>query len=1320
MNALNGFLMHVASWPADNLHFNLKRIRRGFVLTLLAAAGLTGNAAVAQGTNRITLPVDSGERSTLRNHHPLWASAANDAGAAPANLAMESLTLVLARSADQEAAFEQFLADQQNPGSPDYHHWLTPEEVGARFGLSDEDLATVTGWLQSQGLHVNWVAPNRVFVGFGGTAADVNQAFQTQMRYYMVNGKQRLSANADPMIPAALAPAIKAVRGLYTIDEHPTHRISTVELASPQMTTSGGTHYLTPADFNLIYDVPASLTGAGTTIGIVSWAHTNFADFDNFRSKTGAAFPNPIEVVPTAYGGIDPGPALTAPPSGSSSTLGGQEEATLDVLRAGSVAPGATLLLVVSSSAGSNDGIGADAQYLVNTSPVPAQVMSISFGACELNGGSSGVSFWNSLFQTAAAEGISVFVSSGDSGAAGCDTAFSAPPSSPKANSPNYICSSGYATCVGGTQFADTASPSTYWSSSNGTGYLSALSYIPEGAWNESTTSSVAGTGGGVSTVIATPTWQTGTGVPAARSGRYTPDVSFSGAGHDGYFACMAAISGGGCVGTTFGFITFSGTSASAPGMAGVAALLDQKLGAAQGNLNPKLYPLATSVASAFHDATVATSGVSGCSVNTASICNNSVPHLTGGGAQAGFLLTTGYDEATGLGSLDVQTFLNNYGSSKTTPTVTVTPASSSITTAQALSVTVTVAGTPTATGSVTLAGGGYTSAATTLSSGSATINIPAGSLATGSDTLTATYTPDSSSASTYNSATGSAIVTVTAGAGAITGPTAGSTLTGASTTFTWTTGGSGVTGYYLWVGTTPGGYDLVNMGPLAGPSVTVNLPTNGATVYVRLWTAINGVSTLYNDYTYKEANVFAGAMTSPTAGSTLTGASTTFTWTAGGGGVTGYYLWIGSTLGGYDLVNMGPLAGPSVTVNLPTNGATVYVRLWTAINGLSTLYNDYTYKEANVVAGAITSPTVGSTLTGASTTFTWTAGSGSVTGYYLWIGTSPGGYNLVNMGPLAGPSVTVNLPTNGATIYVRLWTAINGVSTLYNDYTYKEANVFAGAITGPSPGSTLTGASNTFTWSAGGGAVTGYYLWIGSTPGGYDLVNMGPLAGPSVTVNLPTNGATIYVRLWTAINGVSTLYNDYTYKEANTFAGAITGPSPGSTLTGASITFTWTAGGGGVTGYYLWIGSTPGGYDLVNMGPLAGPSVTVNLPTNGATVYVRLWTAINGVSTLYNDYTYKEANVFAGTITSPAPGSTLTGASTTFTWTAGGGGVTGYYLWVGSTPGGYDLVNIGPLTGPSVTVNLPTNGATIYARLWTVLNGPIYLYNDATYTAFH
>jgi hypothetical protein len=731
---------------------------------LLAAAVFAVPDLSAQGHNRITQPVDTSSAQALPNHHPFWASPANNIGSVPPDLPLDQLTLVLSRSPQQEAAFQQFLAEQQNPASPNYHHWLTPAEVGQRFGLSDQDIAAITGWLQSQGLHVNWVSPSRIFVGFGGSAANIGLALQSELHYYNVNGAQQISISSDPMIPQALAPAIKAVHGLYTIDEHPLYQAGGMQSVSPLETANSGNHYLAPVDFATIYDLPASLTGAGITIGIVDRSRTNFADFSNLRALTGSTFPNPTEIVPTAFGGVDPGPAYTAPPGGTTSTSE-QGEATLDVVRAGTVAPGASLLLVVATAA--SGGIEVDAQFLVQTTPVPAQVMTISFGACESSAGTAGVTFWDTLFQQAAAEGISSFVSSGDAGASGCDTHGSAPPANPLPNSPNYICSSSYVTCVGGTEFNEGSNPSQYWTSGNGAGLLSVLSYIPEGAWNESTASKVSASGGGVSSVIPTPSWQIGNGVPTARAGRYTPDISFSSSGHDAYFTCLAAngyscvVSGGGY---TFG--AFYGTSAAAPDMAGITALLDQKLGAPQGNLNSEIYSLAAAVPAAFHDVTVATSGVATCDINAASMCNNSIALLSGSGAQPGFLVGNGYDEATGLGSLDVNVFLNNYSMPKTTPAVAMNLSSSSITTAQKLTVTIAVAGgsgNQTPTGTVTLTSPGYSSGPVPLANGSATINVLAGSLPVGVDGLTASYAPDAASSSVYNSAYGASSVTVTA-----------------------------------------------------------------------------------------------------------------------------------------------------------------------------------------------------------------------------------------------------------------------------------------------------------------------------------------------------------------------------------------------------------------------------------------------------------------------------------------------------------------------------------------------------------------------------
>ena len=664
-------LLHGSSFSG----FLQSAARLGRVFSIIPLLAALSGVCAAQDTeiaDRVLQSVDTSQVQTLPNHFPQWATAENDRGALPADKELSGFTIVLARSAQQEAALEALIEDQQNPASPEYHQWLTPVQVGERFGLSQSDIAAVTGWLQSQGLHVQFVSNSRLFIGFNGNAADLGRAFQAEFHNYSVNGSPLVSVSSEPKIPQALSPVIKAVRGLFTVDDKPQHFARVEHNASPEFTLSSGVQYaVVPADFATIYDLPASVTGSGVTIGIVGESRVDAADLTEFRSLTGSTMQTPTEIVPTAYGGVEPGPAATTTQNPVPEAQG---EATLDVTRSGSVAPGAAIDLVVSST-----GLDPDAQYLVDTNPVPAQVMSISFGSCETSALASGVDFWNNLFTTAATEGISVFVSSGDAGAAGCDPHNVAPPVNPAAISPNSICSSGYATCVGGTEFNDAGDYTAYWGP-NSSQLGSALMYIPEGAWNEpyssGTTTQVAASGGGVSKyIIPSPSWQTGTGVPSALAGRYTPDVSFSASGHDGYFACFAA-GGGSCVGAQYYFEIFSGTSASAPDMAGVAALLDQKLAGAQGNLNPRIYAMAASVPAAFHDVTVASSGVSGCVVTTPSMCNNSIPSptaLTGG--ESGYLVNAGYDEVTGWGSLDVTQFLNNYATAALAPTVTTTTA---------------------------------------------------------------------------------------------------------------------------------------------------------------------------------------------------------------------------------------------------------------------------------------------------------------------------------------------------------------------------------------------------------------------------------------------------------------------------------------------------------------------------------------------------------------------------------------------------------------------------------------------------------------------
>jgi subtilase family serine protease len=724
------------------------------------------SASAAQSANLVTTPVNPANRVSLTGHHPAWASPQNDVGAVPADLPIERLTLILARPAQREQAYTQFLKDQQDRSSPNYHHWLTPVEIGTRFGVSSHDIHAVTAWLQSQGLHVDSISNSRERIIFSGPASGMANAFGAEMHYFTVSGEKRISITAEPQIPAALGQVVKSIRGLFTVKYYPQHEGETVPQPSHNVASGSGSspqpmgsfscggnpcYFIFPADFAMIYNVngvTGGINGAGQTIAIVGRSRVYAPDITNFASASGVTINlnPPNGVVPP--GGIDPG--APAPPGNLSRDQG---EATLDVTRAGSIAQGATILLVVSADSATVNGIAVDAQYVVDTIPLPAQIMNISFGGCENRPGGQGeVGFWDTLFKQAAGEGISVFVSSGDSGAAGCDTAFSAPPAS-QSLSPNAICSSSYATCVGGTEFADFANPSQYWSPTNGSGSESAISYIPEGAWNEPLNGQgkveVAGTGGGVSQFIATPSWQVGLGVPSARTGRYTPDIAFSASCHDAYFICFAA-TGATCANNPFPFTGECGTSAAAPDMAGITALLNQKEGAPQGLLNPILYGLATNPANGvFNDVTVGTSGVSNCVVTTPSMCNNSTagPNgLTGG--LSGYLVDTGYDEATGLGSINVANLLTSWSTSGSFTYTTIGLSPSFVdfgaTGGVVLSATVTAFSGGTPTGTVTFSSGGTAlGAPVALSSGKASLNYNTSALAANVYSITATYSGD-------------------------------------------------------------------------------------------------------------------------------------------------------------------------------------------------------------------------------------------------------------------------------------------------------------------------------------------------------------------------------------------------------------------------------------------------------------------------------------------------------------------------------------------------------------------------------------------------
>jgi len=602
-------------------------LRRAVSVAVLASLSLIcpGVFAAAQiATNQSFLPVQPRDRITgyidderttvLRgNRHPL-ATAANDNGAVSDYYRMEGMILTLKLDAAQQAALDWLIAAQHDPASPYYHQWLTPEEYGQRFGVSENDLEEIANWLGSHGLEAVQIAPGRGSVVFSGDAGRVEEAFHTSIHAYRVGGELHHANAQDPEIPDALSDVVAGVVSLHDFRSEPMH----TELQQPVTELSAGsTHYMAPADFATIYDVAPlyqqAIDGTGQSIAIVGRSNINISDVRKFRSAFGLPANDPQIIV----NGRNPG------------ILNSNEEseADLDVEWSGAVARKAIIKFVVSASTNTSDGTYLSAQYIVSHNLAP--VMSMSFGLCEAALGASGNNFVNSLWRQAAAQGISVFVSAGDSGAAGCDSASVARAVNGRAV--NGLCSSPYSVCVGGTQFSD-SNYSLYWSPSNTATMGSALSYIPEAVWNASAASGLWSGGGGVSAVYAKPSWQNGVGVPADGK-RDVPDVSLSAAVHDGYLIYMNGDN-----------LVSGGTSAASPSFAGLMALVVEKMGARQGNANPAFYSLANNQraggAAVFHDVKVG---------------NNSVPGV------AGFSAVAGYDQATGLGSVDADVLVNHW-----------------------------------------------------------------------------------------------------------------------------------------------------------------------------------------------------------------------------------------------------------------------------------------------------------------------------------------------------------------------------------------------------------------------------------------------------------------------------------------------------------------------------------------------------------------------------------------------------------------------------------------------------------------------------------
>jgi subtilase family serine protease len=797
------------------------------LLILLSSSPAAAQAGNSASTNAplITQAVDDSNLVVLRgNTHPL-ALPQYDQGAVSPDLALHRMLLVLKRSPAQEAALDQLLDAQQDNSSPSYHQWLTPQQFGQQFGPTDQDIQTISTWLGSHGLQVASVSNGRIVIEFSGTAGQVAEAFHTTIHNYTVNGEHHYANSTDPQIPAALAPAITGIRSLHNFFPKPFNHsagtfrrdsktgqivpVGPLPIAQFQAGTGcgflgGPCELLGPYDLAAIYDVSplwnqtSAIDGTGVTVAIVGETDINPADWTSFWNMFGVTTPKgTLNII---HDGPDPGILQD----------GEEAESDIDTQWSSSVARGATIDFVVDAATETTLGVDLAAEHIVDTNLAP--VMSESYGICEFFLGTSGNAYYSSIWQQAAAQGISVFLASGDSGSSGCDRG---DVGAQYGLGVSGFASTPYNVAVGGTDFNDLTTTSTYWNPTNNSNQANAKGYIPESTWNGTCTNAEtfpyihtstaeqncnflydnnvpgalvpsAGSGGASACTTsngqtlstcsggyAKPAWQTGTGVPNDTK-RDIPDVSLfasNGFNNSAYIICESDVYQ--CTLNGGSISAYGGTSVSSPAFAGIMALVIQKNGGErQGNPNYVLYKMAAgsgnscnsnspTSACVFYDIPSGSTIAMACGTGTANCTTSTGGDLFGvltANGQAAYNTGTGFDLATGLGSVNVANLVNNWstyaGQFKATKFSAFSLSPTTATHGQAVTVSATVVpqtGTGTPTGTITLIANDNTAnqqaaqqvftlnSSGSLPSGTTTIELPGGS----SEAITAHYSGD-------------------------------------------------------------------------------------------------------------------------------------------------------------------------------------------------------------------------------------------------------------------------------------------------------------------------------------------------------------------------------------------------------------------------------------------------------------------------------------------------------------------------------------------------------------------------------------------------
>ncbi|HVC46441.1 MAG TPA: protease pro-enzyme activation domain-containing protein [Terracidiphilus sp.] len=761
-------------------------MRRRLACSLVATALAVAACAAQTPAPRILSQPTSAQMSPLQGSLHPFAQSRLDAGSMPSDTRLNGMSIYFNHTPEQQAALEQLLADQQNPSSPLYHRWLTPQQFAARFGMAQSDIDKVELWLEQQGFSVDSVSHSHNLIRFSGTAGQVDQAFQTQMHYFNVDGKKIFAPSTALSVPAAFAATVANVGNLSSFRPRPQY--VPYKPANPRAaftSSQSGSVYFAPGDIKVAYDmnpiISSGIDGTGQTIAIVGQSAVSLADITNFQNAAVLTPKSPIPVL--------------VPGSGTAAFYAGdQGESDLDLEWSSTMAPGATVYFIYTGS-NPNYDVFDSIDFAIDNRL--GNVISASYGACEAGNAPSTLSQYESIYAQASAQGQTIVAASGDQGSTACfisPTTTSPSLSIQESLSVNYPASSQYVTAVGGTEITDANIPTAktsnqYFTYSGTTDTLtSVLKYIPEVAWNDDDSAyGLSATGGGLSTIFSRPSWQKG--VPGIPSGsfRAVPDISlYASPNNPGYLYCTsdtsdwnttsspaqtASCNSGFRDASTQYLTVAGGTSFAAPIFAGMVAILNQKAGytSGQGLVNPTLYTLAshsTTYSTVFHDIIAGdpngASGVGSQCLAGSTYCS--------GAALNDYGTTAGYDLATGLGSFDFAALAGVWPANSAPligTTTTVAASNPAPNSGDNVTFTVTVApdsGSAAPTGTVTLVidggptlGGSTTTATLTASGSASTTTYTTSFTTTGGHSVVAQYAGDS----TFGASTGAASVTI-------------------------------------------------------------------------------------------------------------------------------------------------------------------------------------------------------------------------------------------------------------------------------------------------------------------------------------------------------------------------------------------------------------------------------------------------------------------------------------------------------------------------------------------------------------------------------